>query len=286
MRIYSFRLSQVDCCPSFVGSGAQAKIELEYPAFKFADYINLQKVEGKWLIAVKTFSRQPIAEGKRILFVLTSHEDMGNTGRQTGLHLGEVAHVYKPLSEAGYEIDFASPKGGDTYMYGSDMNDEVIRWFVQNPTAWYRFTHAITPGQIDATKYSAIYYPGGHGTMWDLPDNKLLNKTTAQIYDKGGIVAAVCHGPSGLVNVRLKNGEYLVEGKRLTAFTDSEETAAQAQDIVPFPLETKLRERGAIFIGAENWTENVIVDERLVTGQNPASANQVAKQLIDLLEKE
>ncbi|MEM8584250.1 MAG: nuclear transport factor 2 family protein, partial [Bacteroidota bacterium] len=228
-----------------LGQGAQAKIELEYPTFKFADYINLQKIEGQWLIAVKTFSRQPIPENKRILFVLTSHEDMGDTGRSTGLHLGEVAHVYKPLAEAGFELDFASPLGGETYMYGADMNDETTRWFVQNPTAWYRFTHAITPDQIDPNKYAAIYFPGGHGTMWDLPNNELLNSATANIYDRGGVVAAVCHGPSGLVNVQLADGQYLVSGKRITSFTDSEEKAAQAAEIVPFLLEEKLRERGA-----------------------------------------
>ncbi|MEO0790495.1 MAG: nuclear transport factor 2 family protein [Bacteroidota bacterium] len=267
-----------------LGQGAQAKIELEYPNFKFADYINLQKIGGQWLIAVKTFSRQPIEENKRILFVLTSHEDMGDTGRPTGLHLGEVAHVYKPLAEAGFEIDFASPLGGDTYIYGVDMNDETTRWFVQNPTVWYRFTHAMTPDQIDANKYAAVYFPGGHGTMWDLPDNELLNQTTANIYDRGGIVAAVCHGPSGLVNVQLANGDYLVSGKRMTSFTDSEETAARAADIVPFLLETKLRARGARFIGAEDWTENVIVDDRLITGQNPASAAGIAEEILRLLE--
>ncbi|MEM7572311.1 MAG: nuclear transport factor 2 family protein [Bacteroidota bacterium] len=266
-----------------VGVGAQAKIELEYPNRKYADYINLLKVDGEWLIAVKTFSVEPIDPTKHILFVLTSHEEMGNTGRPTGLHLGEVTHAYRPLIEAGYEVDFVSPKGGAAFMYGTDLNDPNNLWFVQNPNAYYRFTNAMSPNQIDATRYAAIYFVGGHGTMWDLPEHQELGEITRIIYEQDGVVAGVCHGPSGLVNVRLSNGEYLVANKRMTSFTDQEETAARAQDIVPFMLETTLRERGAIFIGADNWQENVIVDERLVTGQNPASARGVAERMIGLL---
>ena len=117
--------------------------------------------------------------------------------------------------------------------------------------------------------------------MWDLPNNIHINKLTADIYDQGGIVSGVCHGPSGLINVKLNDGKYLVDGKRLTSFTNNEEKAAQADEIVPFLLESKLKERGAIFIGQDNWQKNVIVDERLVTGQNPASARQVALELYD-----
>ncbi|MTI32769.1 nuclear transport factor 2 family protein [Xanthovirga aplysinae] len=267
------------------GSAAQAKIEIEYPNWKFADYINLLKMNGEWLIAVKTFAGMAIDNRKRVLFVLTSHEKMGDTDRKTGLHLGEVSHVYKPIHDAGYEIDFVSPKGGKTRMYGKDMNDSLNLWFVQNPTAYYRFTHVITPDQIDPKKYAAIYYVGGHGTMWDLPNHTTLNKITSQIYENNGVVAAVCHGPSGLVNVELSNGENLVKGKRLTSFTDNEERATKQDKVVPFLLESTLKKRGALFSGADNWKENVIVDERLITGQNPASAYKLAKEMIRVLEQ-
>lgn len=268
-----------------LGTAAQAAIEIEYPNLKFIDYINLLKIQGEWLIAIKTFARHSIEEKKRVLFVLTSHEKMGDTGRKTGLHLGEVSHAYRPIHDAGYEIDFVSPQGGQTHMYGTDMNDSLNLWFVQNAAAYYRFTHAMTPDQINPSLYSAIYYVGGHGTMWDLPKHEQLNEITRHIYEQEGVVAGVCHGPSGLVNVQLSNGDFLVKGKRLTSFTDAEERAIQQEEVVPFLLESTLRERGAIFVGAENWQKNVIVDERLVTGQNPASAYDLGAEVVKLLEE-
>jgi putative intracellular protease/amidase len=268
-----------------LGTAAQAKIELEYPHRKFADYINLLKMEHKWLIAIKTFSSQRIDSTRRILFVLTSHEEMGNTGRKTGLHLGEVSHAYKPLSEAGFEVDFVSPKGGNTRMYGTDINDSVNLWFVQNSTAYYRFTHAAKPEEIDPSVYTAIYFVGGHGCMWDFPDNATLMNITSSIYERKGIVAAVCHGPAGLVNVKLSNGQYLVKGKQLTAFANSEEKEGNNETVVPFLLQSRLTERGGLFKAAANWQANVITDERLITGQNPASAKGIALEIIKLISQ-
>jgi putative intracellular protease/amidase len=268
-----------------LGSAAQAKIEIEYPNWKYADYINLLKMNNEWLIAVKTFSGQEITNNKRILFVLTSHEKMGQTDNKTGLHLGELSHVYKPLFEKGYEIDFVSPKGGATRMYGDDMNDPTNLWFVQNQTAYYKFSNAYRPEEIDPKQYIAIYFVGGHGTMWDLPNNQTLNDITSKIYQHNGVVAAICHGSAGLVNVMLDGDQYLIKGKRVTSFTDKEEKAIGQEDTVPFLLESKLKERGAIFIGAGNWEKNVMVDERLITGQNPASADELAEEMIKLLEK-
>jgi putative intracellular protease/amidase len=273
------RIISIDIC----GTAAQAKIELEYPQRKFADYINLLKMDNKWLIAIKTFSSQRIDSARRILFVLTSHEEMGNTGRKTGLHLGEVSHAYKPLVEAGFEIDFVSPKGGSTRMYGADMNDSVNLWFVQNPTAYYRFIHAAKPEEINPSVYTAIYFVGGHGSMWDFPDNTALMNITCSIYERKGIVAAVCHGPAGLVNVKLSNGEYLVKGKQLTAFANNEEKEGNNETIVPFLLQSRLTERGGLFKAAANWQANVITDGRLITGQNPASAKGIALEIIKLI---
>lgn len=265
------------------GNAAQAKIEIEYPQVKFADYLNLTKEKGKWVIAVKTFSRIS-TKPKRVLFVITSHEKMGATTRKTGLHLGEVSHVYKPIHEAGYEIDFVSPNGGQTYMYGADMNDSFNIWFLRNSTAYYKLTHAQTPDNIAPANYAAIYYVGGHGAMWDLPNHTRIKNITKVIYENKGIVAAVCHGTSGLVNVQLSNGEYLIKDKKLTSFTDNEERAAKQDEVVPFLLESTLKERGAIFYGVDNWQKNVVVDQQLVTGQNPASAHSLALEIINLLK--
>lgn len=280
---------QLDCTARIVyldieGNAAIAKIEIEYSTRKFIDYINLLKEEGVWKIAVKSFAKLPI-DKKRILFVVTSHEKMGESNRKTGLHLGEVSHVYQPLKEAGYEIDFVSPKGGQTYMYGVDINDPVTSWFVQNASAYYQLTHQLTPDQINPQNYAAVYYVGGHGTMWDLPEQAALQEITKTIYEQDGLVAGVCHGPSGLVNVQLSNGDYLVKGKKITAFTDEEEEATGQANKVPFLLEATLRKRGAVFSQAENWQEHVVVDGRLITGQNPASAPALALQLLKLLEE-
>jgi len=221
----------------------------------------------------------------RILFVVTSHESMGNTGRKTGLHLGEVSHVYKPLHDAGYKIDFVSPKGGRTYMYGANMNDSLIVWFVQNKEAFNDLINAKTPDQINPNDYRAIYFVGGHGAMWDLPSNTQLAKIASNIYEGAGVVAAVCHGPAGLVNIKLNDGELLIKDKRITSFTDKEEIESKQDKVVPFMLESILKERGANFKGADNWQSNVIVDGRLITGQNPASAYPLALEILELLNE-
>lgn len=261
-------------------NGAQAKIEIEYPKRKYADYINLLKENGRWMITNKTASNRSIDSTKRVLFVITSHDQSGSPAVKTGLHLGEVADVYKPLADAGFEIDFVSPHGGKSKMYGVDINDTSALWLVQNQAAWYRFTHALTPEEVSAEKYSAIYFAGGHGAMWDLPDNKRLMEITRTIYERKGIVSAVCHGPAGLANVKLTNGEYLVKGKVLTSFTDKEEKESGKDKAVPFLLETTLKSRGAMFKGKPNWQQNVQVDGRLITGQNPASAKYIAEEII------
>ncbi|MGD1839361.1 MAG: nuclear transport factor 2 family protein [Thermonemataceae bacterium] len=278
--------SKQDCRARIVyvdvqGSAAQAKVEIEYPTKIFYDYINLLKEGDEWKIAVKTFSAASTKK-KKILFVVTSHEQMGNTGKKTGLHLGEVSHAYKPLAEAGYVIDFVSPEGGSTFMYGTSMNDSINVWFMKDASAYYKLTHAYTPQEVQAADYQAIYFVGGHGTMWDLPYNTDLQALTSTIYEQGGVVAAVCHGPSGLLNVKLNDGSYLVKGKKLTAFTNEEEKAAKQDKNVPFLLESALEAREAVFVGADNWQENVVVDGRLVTGQNPASAHKMALEIIKL----
>lgn len=265
------------------GNAAQAKIEIEYPQGKFIDYLNLLKEGNEWRIAVKTFSKMPIK--KRVLFVLTSHEQLGTTDRKTGFHLGEVSHVYKPLHDAGFSIDFVSPKGGQTHFCGVDLNDPTTSWLVRNSSAYYQMTHAMKPADVNPTNYAAIYYVGGHGTMWDFPNHEQLNELARNIYENGGIIAAVCHGPSGLVNVQLTNGTYLVDGKQLTSFTDVEEEATGQIGQVPFLLETTLRKRGARFSNQDPRQKHVVVDDRLITGQNPASAAGLAEALIQALQR-
>lgn len=218
---------------------------------------------------------------KKILFVLTSHDRKGTL--PSGYYLPEVTHPHKVLTEAGFQIDFVSPKGGEAPVDGLDLKDPVNAAFWNDPALRAAVEHTRTPSEVDAKDYAAIYYAGGHATMWDFPDNVELAALAARIYERGGVVGAVCHGPAGLVNVRLADGHYLVAGKDVAAFTNDEERAADLAEVIPFFLADRLVERGATHHPAANWQPKVVVSERLVTGQNPASAAGVGEAMARLL---
>lgn len=219
---------------------------------------------------------------RKILMVLTSHGQLGDTGKTTGFYVGEASHPYDVFKQAGYDISLVSPQGGEPPQDGEDPDDSLNQKFLEEMADQLKTT--ATPEQIDASDYDAVFFAGGHGTMWDFPDNKTLAQIVAQVYEAGGIVGAVCHGPSALVNVRLSNGSYLVTGKTVNSFTNEEEKEVGLDQVVPFLLESKLVERGAIFKKSPKFECHVETSERLVTGQNPASAKAVATQMWALLE--
>ncbi|GIX21260.1 MAG: dihydroxyacetone kinase [Gammaproteobacteria bacterium] len=220
---------------------------------------------------------------KRVLFVVTSHDALGDSGRRTGYFLSEVAHPFQVLEAAGFEIDFASPKGGRAPMdpKSHDLSDPVNEAFWARHGA--RLDATLAPEAVDPVRYDAVFYAGGHGTMWDFPENEALARIAAQVYGRGGAIAAVCHGPSGLLPIRLENGRPLVAGRRINSFTNEEEQAVGLERTVPFLLETRLKELGAIHVSVANFKPHVEVDGRLVTGQNPASAEGVGRALAELL---
>jgi len=222
-----------------------------------------------------------------ILIAVTNNNKLGNTGKQTGWYLPEVSHPYDEFVKAGFKVDFVSPKGGvapvDEGSVKTYENDASCAAFLKNEEALKKLKNTFSPSQIKAKEYKALYFAGGHGPMYDMPDCKEMQQLATQIYENKGVVGAVCHGPCGLVNIKLSNGEYLVKGKKVCGFTNSEEEAVNLTQAMPFLLESKLKERGAIFVGAANWQANVQVDERLVTGQNPASASPSGKAVVDLL---
>lgn len=222
---------------------------------------------------------------KKILFVVTSHDKVGNTEKQTGYYLSEVAHPWKVLADAGYDIDFVSPKGGKAPVDGFDLNDPINKTFWENPAYQEKVTNTLKPSEVQAADYEAIYYAGGHGTMWDFPENTALAEIAREIYEAGGIVSAVCHGPSALVNIKLSDGEYLVKGKKINSFTNEEEKSINLDSIVPFLLESKLIERGAKFEKSGLWLPHITVDQRVVTGQNPQSAEGVGKAVLQELNE-
>lgn len=220
----------------------------------------------------------------RILFVLTSHDKLGNTGKPTGFYLAEASHPWDVLQSAGYEIDFISPKGGAAPIDGFDLNDPINKKFYEDLDTRHKIESTLKPSSVNANDYIAIFYAGGHGTMWDLPDNEELMEIARNIYERGGIVSAVCHGPAGLVNLKLSDGEYLIDGKRINSFTNEEEIAVKLDKEVPFLLESKLIERGARFEKSAPQKAHVTVDGRLITGQNPASAKGVGEALVEELK--
>ncbi|MGU5666620.1 type 1 glutamine amidotransferase domain-containing protein [Aeromonas hydrophila] len=222
----------------------------------------------------------------RILFALTSHDRKGPAGADaapSGFYLSEVSHPYQVLVDAGHVIDFVSPQGGRTHVDGLDLNDPVNAAFWNDRALRKATENTLAPAQIDPRAYAAIFYAGGHATMWDFPDNGELAAIAANIYERGGVVAAVCHGPAGLVNIKLPNGRHLVDGKDVSAFTNDEERAVGLYDTVPFLLADVLQERGARHLPAPNFQAQVVVSERLVTGQNPSSAKGVAEAMLPLL---
>ena len=221
---------------------------------------------------------------RKVLFAVTSHDKKGDTSEPTGYYLSEVAHPWDVLVNAGYEIDFVSPKGGKAPVDGFDLTDPINRKFWEDKTYRSKIENTKSPSEIESGEYVAIHFAGGHGAMWDFPDDVTLSKIATAIYENNGIVSAVCHGPAGLVNIKLSNGTYLVQGKKVNAFTNEEEVAVKLDKVVPFLLESKLRERGAIFEKSDPFQPHAVADRRVVTGQNPQSATAVGETVLEQLK--
>ena len=218
----------------------------------------------------------------KILFVVTSHGELGDSGRKTGYFLSEVTHPWSVLGDT-YDIDVVSPKGGRPPVDGFDLNDPINRKFWDNPEWQDKMSSTMTPDEVDYKNYKAIFYAGGHGAMFDFPDNKKLAEIASDIYENGGIVAAVCHGPAGILNILLKDGSNLIKGKTVDSFTNAEEIANGTAKYMPFMLQTALESKGATFDCGAPWTDHVVVDGRLITGQNPMSALSLGKALLKAL---
>ena len=218
---------------------------------------------------------------KHILMVVTTADKM-NEDHATGLWLSEFGEAYVEFKKAGFDITVASPLGGKApvdarSLEGGETPQEIL------DTAQYLENTLKLEDVKDASAFDAIFLPGGHGTMFDLPDNVKLQELIRDLYEADKIVAAVCHGPAGLVGVKLSDGTQLVAGKAVTAFTDEEERATTLDRFMPFLLETRMRELGAKFVAAENWTDHLQADGRLITGQNPQSTISVAKEVVKQL---
>lgn len=219
---------------------------------------------------------------RKVLFVVTSHGELGNTGKPTGYYLSEVTHPWSELDEE-YEIDVVSPKGGKPPVDGFDLKDTINKKYWEDPAWQKKMENTMKPSDVKPEEYKGIFYAGGHGVMWDFPDNKELAQICSRIYENGGVVGAVCHGPAGLLNVELADGKRLIRSKKVNSFTNAEEKANGTEKVVPFLLQSELEEKGANYDYSPPWSDFAIVDGRLVTGQNPMSAKKVGKLMKNLL---
>lgn len=222
----------------------------------------------------------------RILMVLTSHDRLGDTGRKTGFWLEEFAAPYFTFLDAGATVTVASPKGGqpplDPVSDTPEGETEMTRRFKQDPAAQDVLAHTLRLSDVKASDYDAIFYPGGHGPMWDLAEDERSIALIEDFSNSGKPVAAVCHGPGVLHRVTFQ-GQPLVQGKRVTGFTNDEEEAVHLTKVVPFLVEDELRRLGARYEKVQNWKPFAVTDGTLVTGQNPASSRPAAEALLSLL---
>ncbi len=223
----------------------------------------------------------------KILIVLTSHDRLGDTGHKTGFWLEEFAAPYYAIKDSGAEVTLASPAGGQPPLDPkSDLPEnqtDATRRFRADPAAQSQLASTKRLADVSAGDFDAVFYPGGHGPMWDMPANPTSIALLEAFVKADKPVGAVCHAPAALVNVRGKDGEYLVKGKRVTGFSNAEEKAVGLADVVPFLLEDRLKERGGDYHNAADWTPFVQIDGKLVTGQNPASSAPAAAALLKLL---
>lgn len=220
---------------------------------------------------------------KKMLVVLTSVSKYPNLERATGLWLGEAVHFVKTVEAAGYKVDYVSPKGGYTPIdpHSLAMADATDWAWYQDGDFMSRLGATLRPEQVDPQDYAAIYYAGGHGTVWDFPDDQALQAISRSLYESGGIVSSVCHGAVGLLNIRLSDGTLLIDGKEVTGFSNAEEKLAELDRYMPYLAEDEIVKRGAVYTkAAQPWAAYAVADQRVITGQNPASGAAVAELVL------
>lgn len=221
---------------------------------------------------------------KKILIPVTNHATLGDTDQANGTYAPELTHALKEIMAAGFEYDIASINGGKAPLYGTDIEGDVVNAdILADDDFQNRINNTIPVSQINADSYDAIFYPGGFGLLSDLASNDQFASIAAKHYEDGGIVAAVCHGPAALLPIMLSNGETLLSSKSVTGFTREEEIDFGTINDIPFLLEESLARGAARFNKVQPWQELVIVDERVITGQNPTSAHAVGVAIVEQL---
>jgi len=220
----------------------------------------------------------------KVLMVLTSHSELGNTGQKTGFWIEEFAAPYYVFADAGIAITIASPKGGqppvDPKSETSDAQTPATQRFNNDKELKEKLAHSIKLSSVAQDNFDAVFYPGGHGPLWDLANDETSITLIENFYNHSKPVAFVCHAPGALIKVKAPNGDPLVKGKNVTGFSDTEEAAVKLTDVVPFLLEDEIKKLGGNYSKGPDWGSFVLKDGLLITGQNPASSAEAARLLL------
>lgn len=223
---------------------------------------------------------------KKVLFVLTSHDELGNTGKKTGFWSEELAAPYYALADKGVEVILASAKGGqppiDPKSEEPSFQTDHTKRMDNDTILLNKLKNTIPLDEVKMADYDAVFYPGGHGPLWDLAESNTSQTLIVDFYTANKPVAFVCHAPGVLKDVKV-NGEYLVKDKKVTGFTNTEEEGVQLTNVVPFLVEDMLVQNGGVYSKIEDWNPYAVVDGLLITGQNPASSEKVAEELLKLI---
>lgn len=271
------------------GDIANAKIEILYPAknLRYVDLLLLKKVSGNWKIISKTASSEHSNKhGKRILFIVSNADKYGSSDLNTGNSYSELVNAYDTFLKGGYTVDFVSPKGGAIPLAYINTSDPLFKKYLYNNDFMHAIGNTLEPSEVKSEDYKAVHYIGGGSAMFGIAENKQIQAIAMSIYeDHGGLISSVCHGTAGLVNLKTKDGQYLVAGRIISGYPDSYENQSKAYfKHFPFLIQKTIESRSGTFKFGPRNTPFVQVDGRIITGQNYLSSAPIAKKMIEMLE--
>lgn len=272
------------------GNIATAKVEILVPSksLRFVDLFLLKKLNTGWKILSKTAaSENANNHAERILFIVSNAHFHGDTNLPAGVSFSEIVNAYETFKNSGYTVDFVSPEGGTIPLSYINTSEPIHKKYLYNSDFMYALKHTKSPTQIDPSKYRAVHYVGGSNAMYGVAENEAIQKIAMTIYeDHDGIISAVCHGTAGIVNLKTKDGGYLVDGKRISGYPEAYENQSRAY-FKEFPLliQQSIESRGGQFLYSDRNTPHIETDGRIVTGQNHLSSQLVAEKMIDILQR-
>ncbi|OXB22941.1 peptidase [Flavobacterium tructae] len=267
---------------------AKAEIIIAEKKQEFMDMFLLKKIQGEWRIISKAASSKATNKsGKRILFIVSNAHYYGNSTISTGNSFAEIVNAYDTFIHAGYTVDFVSPKGGSIPLAYINTSDNLQKQYLYDQDFMYAIKHTVSPKEIDYKNYKAVHYIGGGSAMYDVPESLDIQRIAMQVYeDNNGIISSVCHGTAGIVNLKTRNGKFLVDGKRISGYPDSfEKQDGEYFKHFPFLIQKTIEDRGGDFKFSKRNESYVEQDDRIVTGQNFQSSNGVALKIIEWMEK-